>query len=303
MSDYALKGENGMKTVELMYFSGTGNTKIAADMIAQGLRARDRAVLVREIGNESGAIAKPDDSTVRDADIIGIGAPVIGLGTPSLVLAFAKRLPEGKGKKAFIFRTAGGVVEGNYNASRDLRAILERKGYDVFHERHFSIGSNWVIRFSNDAMRKLHRATAEKIESMCDDIIEGIGHRYSTPVMRRARDALLRGLSRLGLGFLSVDFRVSESCTGCGQCARRCPTGNARMKGEKPRFGASCASCMRCVYACPQKAIALHRLSFLQVRGGYDAKDILEHPERWSDEGTNSSPPFLAEYVDSPMSR
>ena len=286
-----------MKSIELAYFSGTGNTEIAASMFARKFQAMGYEVRSSRIGKDSGASFVPEDSSVLAAEMLGVGAPVIGIGTPSIVLRYLRKLPAGHGKKAFVFRTSGGVAPVNHNASRDMIAILKRKGYDVVHERLFSIGSNWVIRFSAATMRKLHDATDAKIGAMCSDVIAGIRHTYDTGTRKRATDAILRFVSRIGLRFLSADFRVTGDCTACGSCAKRCPQANVRMVRGQPKFGAKCASCMRCAYGCPKKAIALHRFGFLQLRGGYDVKDILEHPERWPDEGTRENPPFLAGYL------
>jgi ferredoxin len=301
--NHAPEGVEKMKSIRLMYFSGTGNTELAADMLARNFRERGCVVSMEKIGRERGACAVPLSRDGKDRDegecgeILGIGAPVIGFGTPSIVLDFVRKLPAGNGKKAFVFRTAGGVIPGNYNSSRDLIAILERKGYDVFNERLFSIGSNWMIRFSNGAMKKLHDATKIKVEAYCADILDDKRFRYETGKKQRFTDAMLRGLSRIVLRFLATDFRASPDCTGCGLCAERCPKATVRMKKGKPRFGSDCASCMRCVYACPQKAIQLKSLAFLQLKEGYDVKDILEHPEPWSDEGTKAEPPFMARYI------
>ena len=288
-----------MKSVQLWYFSGTGNTEIGADMIAANFRERGFAVGAGRIGNEAGAESTPaaHESEIARADILGIGAPVIGFGTPALVLSFMKRLPQGNGRKAFIFRTAGGVVPGNHNASHEMIAILRKKGYDIFNERLFSIGSNFVIRYSSETMRKLHDATQDKVSRFCGDILAGTRHFYETKKSRQAGDAIVRTLSAIGLRFLALDFRATKSCSGCGLCAKRCPSANIRIKHGKPRFGASCAACMRCMYACPSKAITMRTLGFMQVQGGYDVKGILGHPERFSNEGTKDNPPFMADYI------
>ncbi|HWQ29393.1 MAG TPA: hypothetical protein VN549_00270 [Negativicutes bacterium] len=76
-------------------------------------------------------------------DLLGIGSQVIGYGVPVLVRDFIKALPDGNGKRTFIFRTAGGVAPINYNASKPIIGKLKRKGYEVFYERVFSISSNW----------------------------------------------------------------------------------------------------------------------------------------------------------------
>ena len=48
--------------------------------------------------------------------------------------------------------------------------------------------------------------------------------------------------------------RADASCTGCGLCARRCPTGAIAAENPRATDKGKCISCMRCVSECPAKA-------------------------------------------------
>ena len=87
-----------------------------------------------------------------------------------------------------------------------------------------------------------------------------------------------------------------RSCTACGLCARRCPTGNIVMKDGKPRFGSECTTCLRCVYACPSKAITTRHLKPVSIPGGYDFSRAQAEAEARKDETPVKVPPFLAAY-------
>ena len=50
-------------------------------------------------------------------------------------------------------------------------------------------------------------------------------------------------------------FQTNEKCTGCGLCARQCPTGSLAMRAGKPVWSETCEQCMRCYNYCPQRAI------------------------------------------------
>ena len=283
-----------MNKTGIWYFSGTGNTALVADMIAEGLRQRGASVAIEEIHLERGKKAKPNTDGL---DAIGIGSPVIGFGTPWPIMRFVRALPPGNGKKAFVFKTAGGVVTHNYPASRTLIRLLEKKGYEVCYERIFSIGSNWIVRFSNGTMRTLYNATRIKADRMASELLEGKRRRLAYPARLGFMMAAAHVLSGPVLKVTSRMIRVSDSCTGCGICAVRCPASNVSMKGTKPRFGFSCTTCMRCIYGCPEKALTYSGISFFAVKGGYDVKRILEHPGECPDAGSNETPAFMAEYI------
>ncbi len=50
-------------------------------------------------------------------------------------------------------------------------------------------------------------------------------------------------------------FRVTDQCTGCGQCEQRCPLNNIKPANGKPVWGNQCTHCMACIAGCPHEAI------------------------------------------------
>ena len=50
-------------------------------------------------------------------------------------------------------------------------------------------------------------------------------------------------------------FNVSDSCTGCGICAKVCPAKNITLSDGRPVFRHRCEHCIACVHCCPAAAI------------------------------------------------
>ena len=50
-------------------------------------------------------------------------------------------------------------------------------------------------------------------------------------------------------------FLVDKRCTGCGQCAKKCPLNNIKLINGKPVWNKNCTHCMACICYCPVKAI------------------------------------------------
>lgn len=56
--------------------------------------------------------------------------------------------------------------------------------------------------------------------------------------------------------FVKADaFTAGEACTGCGQCAARCPLNNVTLREGRPVWGKRCTHCMACLCYCPAKTI------------------------------------------------
>ncbi|MCX7774171.1 MAG: EFR1 family ferrodoxin [Clostridia bacterium] len=262
-----------MKKAVLYYFSGTGNTELVAEMVKEDLTGLGYRVDLLRMEDilKSGKKADP-----LDYDLVGIGCQVIGYAAPNLVYDFLKLLPRAEGKEAFIFRTAGGVHPVNYNASKSMIRRLKRKGYAVFHERIFSIGSNWITKFDEGVMVELYEATKKKVKLMCEEIVRGekriLKTQLGRKVLMEAAGAVFPPLMKT----VGRDLKVSEACTHCGLCIKNCPAANIFEKNGKIRFKWSCNSCLRCVYSCPKKAVHFKTLTFFPVKGGYNIKKLLE---------------------------
>ena len=284
-----------MKSVGIFYFSGTGNTEIVAEMIKESFVQRQYSVdLIRieDITKKLGMV------NVEKYDLIGIGSQVIAFGSPQIIYNFIKYLPDGNGKRLFIFRTAGGVAPQNYNASKSLICKLTRKGYDVFHERLFSIASNWVVRFDDEIVRKLYDATKMKTEIMCEQLIQGQKRFLETGRITAIKMSLIESISFIFLRFIGKDYKVDSSCSHCGNCIKNCPVDNIYEEKHKIKFKLSCNCCMRCIYNCPNKSIKLRLFSFFYLPGGYNIKKLINSVDTSSKSPNGITPPFFNKYIE-----
>ncbi len=280
--------------IGLFHFSGTGNTEIIAGLLEKELTGIGYAVESGRIEDvlKGKAACNPDDF-----DMIGIGGPVSAFSAPRIVLAFMRALPKAKGKKMFIFRTAGGVAPQNYHASASMIRRARRKGYDVFYERLFSLGSNWVMRFDDEITRRLYDADVRKVEIMCRELAEGRSRFLEAPLSAKALSAGMALATKLIVPLAAKDYKVGRDCTLCGICVKKCPMGNIRVKRDRIRFGFSCTWCLRCIYACPKRAIAPRLFSFIVIKEGYDPHAILKGREPRKDLSGIMVPRFFDAYV------
>ncbi|MDF2988714.1 MAG: 4Fe-4S ferredoxin, partial [Eubacterium sp.] len=256
------KGVDELKKAGIFYFSGTGNTELVAEMIKQEFSNLDYAVELTKVEDvlKGKLTVNPDDY-----DLMGIGCQVIGYSIPNIMYAFMRKLPEAKGTKVFIFRTAGGVAPINYNASNPLIKKLKRKGYEVYHERIFSIGSNWITKFEDSIMARLYEATRNKVAIMCREAAAGQRRILRTGLRLRIGIGIAAPVFSFLIRFIGKDLKASKACSHCGQCVQKCPAGNIYEKGGRIKFRSSCNCCLRCVYSCPGEAIGFKLFSFIPV--------------------------------------
>lgn len=283
-----------MTSIALYTFSGTGNTFLAAEMLKEAFEQQGCSVDAFRIED----LRKSGESPAPGSyDLIGIGAPVLGFTTPTIVTDFIDSLPEGGGQKVFIFRTAGGVETVNYNASKSLLRRLQRKGYAVNYERMLAFSSNWAMKYDTQVILRLVEATRAKAAQLCAEVLAGKQRLYKAGWLQRALLDLLTPLVNVGFRVFGKDYGVNADCTHCGLCVRNCPVDNIHEVDGKIKFKFDCLSCMRCVYACPVQAIHPRLFKFSVVKGGYDLRDILATPPSEQQLEAARKPGFYDEYI------
>ncbi len=250
-------------SIDLAYFSGTGNTEYLARRLADKFARRD--IPVRRVRIE----AVPPGYLPPAGGILGLAYPVHALNAPSPVYDFIASLPPGEGRRAFIVKGPADPFFNGGSSHLVIRALAER-GWEVFHESMVVMPSNVFIRYPDDFIRELLRAADNRLERITGEVAGGVSRRESPGPLARF---LTRHLSRLetrGAKYFGRDLRVSPACDLCGLCARSCPVGNIRREGEKITFGDRCVICMRCLYLCPRGAIRPRLFRFFPLKRWYD---------------------------------
>ncbi|WDV45183.1 EFR1 family ferrodoxin [Clostridiaceae bacterium M8S5] len=285
-----------MKSVVIYYFSGTGNTEIVADMFKNEFSKNNYNITLIRIEDVLKNNLKLE---LEKFEMIGIGSPIIGFGAPSIIYDFIRILPKESSKKIFIFRTAGGVAPINYNASKLMMRKLAKKGYEVFHERVFSISSNWVVKFDDLVIKQLYEVTNKKVGIMCNELIDGKKRILKTGIgLKILAEFAMHSFPYL-LRLVGKDLTINKSCSNCGVCIKNCPVNNIYLKNGKIRFKLSCNSCMRCVYSCQTSSINFRFLTFFPVADDYNIKEILNHPYDTTTTSDRPIPSFFDDYVNS----
>ena len=237
-----------------IYFSGTGNSYRIIDTCRSVFVQNNCAVTL------SSVVDSPDIR--RKTDWVGFCFPVYAFGIPRICRQYLSDLPRfSKPVKAFVLITAGDAQEAGLSVRQATR-ILKRKGADVRYSRVIQMPANWTVAMNPPSEKEactMIDAGVEHARKAAKQILSGVVRRHPfnyppgyTP-LRFYKDFYL--FKWLGLGNYWREFRVDETCDGCGLCERLCPTGSIRKSGDRPEWSKTCEQCMRCVNYCPRQAI------------------------------------------------
>lgn len=231
----------------IYYFSGTGNSKWAAETLAR--LTGDETAAIAELTNDGPA------AVYADGGAVGIVFPIYAWGAPEIVERFCGNVRLGGGAYAYAVCTCGD--EAGAAMKKFRRVFPYRSAWSV------AMPNNYIPMFDVDAPEAARRKIAEakpRLEKIAAsvaaretvyDVRAGAAPRFKTAVFNPAFNAFARG---------TKPFYAEQSCIGCGLCSESCPTGAIRMENGRPVWiKKRCAQCMACIHLCPQRSIQYGR--------------------------------------------
>lgn len=237
----------------VIYFSGTGNSRYCAQRMAH--RLGDKTLDAKEyIKNGIAAELSSETPWV-------FAAPVYAWQAPKVFTDFIRAATFTCSRKAWFILTCGSDVGA---AGEYLHALCEEKGLEYMGTCAVAMPENFIAMFAAPSPDK-----CEKIISKADVLLDACAERVRAggafPEKRsNVFDRLKSGPVNNGFNrfFIKSDpYRVKNSCTGCGLCAKECPLGNIALKDGRPQWGDKCTQCMACICLCPTEAIEYGRRS------------------------------------------
>lgn len=264
--------------LQILYFSGTGNT----DYVARYL-ARHLALEIPQPALEIDARPiewQPADQ-VSGFELIAVGFPVYAADSPKLFQDYLDELPPGEGRGAFAFCTKGAY------AGRAVQRTLLR----LAARSYVPLGGGSVIMPGTDGLSMTSRNSwlarkalakdydrLQDADRLIDDMTAIIGQLvrgHSAEALRPSRsrgdgatwlDRLWAWCYRLAEDYTRDRLYADKGCNGCGLCERICPVENIQQSNGHPQFASQCMLCLRCLHACPQEAIQIGKLTVGKFR-------------------------------------
>lgn len=263
--------------LQILYFSGTGNTDYVAHYLAHHLAH----IPVPSLEIDVRPIEWQPANQLDDFDLIAVGFPVYAANSPGLCQDYVDALLPGEGRGAFVFCTKGAYAGGA--VQRTLQRLAARS--------YVPLGGGSVIMPGTDGLSMIARESwlarkalekdyehLQDANRLLEDMaatIEKLAGGLSTEALRlplppRAREAwpdrLWAWSYKLAEGYARDRLYAGQECAACGLCERICPVQNVELSNGHPQFADHCMLCLRCLHACPQEAIQVGRLTVGKFR-------------------------------------
>ena len=247
----------------ILYFSGTGNSKYVAKRIADALGD--------EIVNLNDRIKSSDTSPVETGERLIVVTPTYAWRIPRVVRDWLLKTELRGAKQVWFVMTCGGEIG---NADRYNRELCTEKAISCMGTAQIVMPENYIAMFSAPQVDEARQIVAQAEPSIDRAIAAIQANQPFAPTRNNLYDRFMSGpVNPIFYKFcVKADaFTVSDTCIGCGQCAKRCPMNNVTLKDGKPVWGRNCTHCMACICYCPVSAIEYGKKSVGQPRYHFEA--------------------------------
>ncbi|MCP5456209.1 MAG: 4Fe-4S binding protein [Thermotogae bacterium] len=245
-----------MKTSDIYYFSGTGNTKLICLQVKEILEKNDFTVNIYPI-------EKSNPKNIKKSDLTIFAFPVAVHTTYPFVLDFIRSLPEIPDLNTAVFTTLGGNYSG---VPQYVSKILKDKKFNIKAIEEITMPNNFFISDKDkpltaeiiDSAKKSAEIFSEKIIST-ETEYKRVKKLINTLFLPAANASWMWKIMRKSVN-LNIDTNL---CVNCGLCIKICPVENIKS-GSFPVIGNNCQSCLRCFSYCPKNAIKRGKKNHLQ---------------------------------------
>lgn len=252
----------------IFYFSGTGNTRWAAEALAE--RTGERLLFIPDEQQKDVC-----EYTLEEGERLGFCFPVHGWQPPRIVRQFIRKAtfhaPAGVYTYALV--TCGDSIGRTMEMLNDE---LKKKGLAAQSVFSLTMPESYVclpFMYTDTPEREQEKiAQAEKdLERFAEMIVE----------RRRGETHTVRGVTPwtfsnvIGAyfnGHMITDKKFTvdaDTCIHCGKCEKACPTGDVTLKEGLPTWAhdGTCTNCLACYHHCPRHAINYGKIT--RKRGQY----------------------------------
>jgi len=262
-----------MKKIRIDYCTGTGGSKLVAELLAEKLRKSNVTVEVNRIFR-----AKTTQIEEVNTDYYILIFPVHSFNAPKVVYHWVNHLKGNRCKTALVAVSGGGNVLTNTACRRKTVKLLKKSNFNLIFQEMVRMPNNWMKAPGEAKCTKILSKLPHKVDTISQAVLSEKKKRkiiyWIDYLISALGECEKNATQKFGKG-----IRVLSSCNGCGLCANNCCSSNIKIEDKtsessvsKPVFDDYCDMCLGCIYNCPQKALQPTYGAFQVDKRGYDLK-------------------------------
>lgn len=243
----------------IVYFTGTGNSRFTADMLADKLN--DEAV-------SANSFIKAGKSAELSSDKPWVFVcPVYVSAPPRIFTEFIRNGKFTGSRQVWFIVTSAGTSPCACPVY--CSELAEEKGMVYMGTANVHMPQNYLVFFKTKEKAECD-AIVEESKSRITELAELIGSGTPFPDPHTTKFDYITTEMIIGPYYKwfmgTKKFAVGDQCIGCGKCASVCPLNNIRLVDKKPAWGDKCTHCVACINLCPTHAIEYGKASIGKPR-------------------------------------
>jgi ferredoxin len=230
-----------IKSMKILYFTGTGNSLYVAKEIGGDLLSIPQLI-------------KNNQYTITD-DIVGFVIPCYYYSIPRIVEEYIKKTTI-NADYVFVILTYGSIVAA---AMTIIENLLQDKGFNHYYLNKILMVDNFlpVYEMAYEKKVKTEEMINEQIIIIKQDIQNHKDFNVDTNIPDYESSIFYNFTDEDHLDNIDKKYILNENlCNLCGICSKVCPINNISIKEDKLVFNHHCEWCMACIHHCPR--LALH---------------------------------------------
>ncbi|MCL2290771.1 MAG: EFR1 family ferrodoxin [Bacteroidetes bacterium] len=255
-----------MKNIRIDYHTGTGGTKLVAELLAEKLKNNNTNVEVNRIFRD-----KINGINEINIDYYILIFPVHSFCAPKPIYEWIEHLAGNHCKTAVISVSGGGNVLSNTASRVKTVKLLKKSNFNITFEEMIRMPNNWMKAPGKKKYTSILSKLPNEIETISQIVLAEKKQRkiiYWIDYLLSALGELEKKSTRK----FGNRINVLDTCNSCGLCAKNCCSSNIIIENQRPKIGSRCDMCLGCIYNCPRKALKPTYGAFQVDKKGYDLR-------------------------------
>lgn len=230
----------------ILYFTGTGNSKYVATVMAKEIQDEIESINQRLKNNDNSPIVSENEIIIVFPNYCG--------RMPKIVSEYLSKTE----MKCRGIRFVCTCFQSGWNVGKYCKKLAEAKGLKYLGTKSIKMPQGYVanydIKNQEDADKQVKEATPRILE-VVKTVIGGEPFEDEKVNMKGKFMSNIMAPMFYSTMVSAKGFKCNDDCISCGKCENVCALNNIKMINGKPKWGNNCTHCMACINTCPQKAI------------------------------------------------
>lgn len=229
----------------ILYFTGTGNSRHVANVIAETTGDEIVSIGTRMKAN--------DYSSITSQDPLVFVGPVYAGRFPRVMEEYIQKTTFKGTKKAYFIATC---AQTPWVTIEYVEKLCKKKGFSLLGFNSVVMPQGWVAGGGTQP-KEMNEKVLSEAEPKIQTIAETIRNGEKLPDEQPGKAIMSKLLNPIMYATMvnAKGFAVTDKCNGCGKCAELCPLNNVSIKNGIPTWGKNCTQCSACIAGCPCEAI------------------------------------------------